>query len=265
MVVAACTALVGVFALLWILAAVFQHGFASFDRDFFTKPPVPPGMKGGGLANAMAGTLIITLLGALAAVPPGILTGVYLSEFAGGGSFASFVRFSVNVLMGMPSLIVGLAVWGTIVVATGTFSAWAGAISLAVIMVPAVAGTTEDMLKLVPDTLRESAVAMGAPRWRVMFVIFLAAKSGIITGILLATARATGETAPLLFTALNSPYWPSTLSAPTANLPVTIFSYAMSPFADWQAKAWGASLVITAAVLALSVGARTILKETKRQ
>lgn len=263
--VSVCSAAVGISALAWILAVVVHRGFSAIDLDFFTSMPVPPGIPGGGLANAILGTLIVTLLAVIMAVPPGVLAGVYLAEFSREGAFASWVRFSVNMLMSVPSIIIGLFVWGTIVVMTGGFSAWAGGISLAMIMVPVVARTTEDMLVLVPDTLRESLLAMGAPRWRAMYIIFLAARNGLITGILLAVARVSGETAPLLFTALNSPYRPSSLSEPTPNLPVTIFNYAMSPYSDWQAKAWGASLVITLVVLLLSLTARYFFSTRKKR
>ncbi len=260
----ALAALAGIAVLLWVLAVVVLRGADALDLDFFTQLPLPPGMEGGGLANAILGSLIVNLLAAAMAVPLGVMAGVYSSEFAAGGAFGSWVRFSVNMLMGIPSIIVGLFIWGLVVVTTGSFSAWAGALSLAIIMMPIVARTTEDMLRLVPDTLRESAIAMGAPRWKAMGVLVLTAKKGLLTGVLLALARVSGETAPLLFTALNSPYMPSGLSAPTANLPVTIFNYAMSPYSNWQEMAWGASLVITLGVLLLSVGARTIFREKTR-
>ncbi len=257
---AVLAAAAGTAVLFWIMAEVFARGASVLGPAFFTRLPAPPGVGGGGLANAVLGTVIITLLATLMAVPPGVLAGVYLAEFAGNGRFASAVRFGVNMLMGVPSIIMGLFVWGTVVIATGGFSAWAGAVSLALIMLPVVARTAEDMLRLVPDSLRESVLAMGAPYWRAMLVIFLAARNGLVTGVLLAVARVGGETAPLLFTALNSPYWPTDLTKPTANLPVTIYNYAMSPYRDWQAMAWGASLVITAGVLALSLVSRFALK-----
>ena len=211
------------------------------------------------MANAILGTFIITLIAAIMALPPGILAGVWLAEFAGEGLVGKLVRFAVNTLMGIPSIILGLFVWGAVVVTTGGFSGWAGAISLMLIMLPVVARVTEDMLGMVPRSLHEAVLATGAPGWRAVFMALRAAKGGIITGAIMAIARTSGETAPLLFTALNSPYWPTDLSAPTANLPVSIFNYAMSPYPDWQAQAWGASLVITAVVLGLAVVARRLL------
>jgi phosphate transport system permease protein len=219
-------------------------------------------MPGGGLANAVVGTLGITLLATVLGVPAGLLAGVYLGEFGQDSRLAAASRFATNVLMGIPSIIVGVFVYTLIVMPMGHFSGYAGALALAIIMLPIVASTTEDILRLVPDTLRESALALGAPRWKVtLAVVFRAAKSGLITAVLLAVARVSGETAPLLFTALNSPYWPTSLGEPTPNLTVTIFNYAMSPYSDWQQTAWGASLLITAGVLILTILARVGLRE----
>ena len=257
--------LIGIFFLGWILLVVIQRGIAAVNWDFFSKLPTPPGMEGGGIANALLGTVAMTGLAIIIGVPIGILAGVYLSEFGRYGRFGSAVRFTVNVMMGVPSIIVGLFVYAILVKPVGHFSGYAGAVSLAIIMLPVVARTTEDMLSLVPNSLRESALALGAPRWKVtLSVVFRAAKAGMITGSLLAVARVSGETAPLLFTALNSPYWPKSLGEPTANLTVTIFNYAMSPFADWQQIAWGASLLITLGVLILTLLARFTFKESKR-
>ena len=219
---------------------------------------------GGGLANAIVGTLVLTVVATLIAVPAGLMAGIYLAEFSGDSKVGDYSRFSGNVLMGMPSIIVGIFAYTLVVVPQGNFSGYAGALALAILMLPVIARTTEDMLRLVPNTLRESALALGAPRWKVTLVIvFRAAKSGLITGILLAVARVSGETAPLLFTALNSPYWVSSLNQPTPNLTVTIFNYAMSPYPDWQQKAWGASLLITFSVLILTISARFLLRERK--
>lgn len=257
--------LVGIFFLGWILFEVGRRGLGAIDWTFFTENPAPPGVEGGGLSSAIFGTLIITALATLIGVPLGVMAGVYLAEFGKQNRLGSAVRFAVNTMMGVPSILVGLFIYTIFVLPVGHFSGYAGAISLAVIMIPVVARTTEDMLGLVPDSLRESALALGAPRWRVtVSVVFRAAKTGMLTGILLAVARVSGETAPLLFTALNSPYWPSSLNQPTSNLTVTIFNYAMSPYADWQQAAWGASLLIMAAVLGLTVFARVALKEKKR-
>lgn len=255
----------GIFFLGWILLVVTMRGMASLDWAFFTELPTPPGLEGGGLANAILGTGLITGLATLLGVPVGIATGVYLAEVGRGTRFGRAVRFTTNVMMGIPSIIVGLFVYTMLVLPVGHFSGWAGAVSLAIIMLPVVARTTEDMLNLVPNEIRESALALGAQRWQVTLgVVFRAAKTGMTTGVLLAIARVSGETAPLLFTALNSVYWPSSLSEPTANLTVTIFNYAMSPYPDWQATAWGASLLIMGAVLGITILSRALLKEKKK-
>jgi phosphate transport system permease protein len=258
--ISALSALAGLGALVWILYTVVSRGFRSFNLAFFTQLPTPPGVGGGGLANAIVGTLLITVHATLIAVPIGIGAGVYLAEFGRGTKIARLVQFITNVLIGVPSIIVGVFIYILLVVPFHTFSGIAGASSLAVIMLPVVVRTTEDMLTLVPDQLRESALALGAPRWQVTLrVVFRSAQSGLITGVLLAVARVSGETAPLLFTALNSPYWLHSMKEPLANLTVTIFNYAMSPYTDWQQKAWGASLLIMFGVLALTITARLLL------
>lgn len=261
----AVASLIALVLLGWILTVVALKGSAALGVDFFTKLPEPPGEVGGGLANAIIGTLLMTLLATALAVPTGAMAGVYLAEFGGRGHFANAVRFVANTLMGTPSIIVGIFVYAILVMPVGHFSGYAGAVALAIIMLPVICRTTEDMLSLVPNGLRESALALGAPRWRVTLgIVFRAAKSGLITAALLAVARVSGETAPLLFTALNSPYWVDSLNRPTANLTVTIYNYAMSPYSDWEQIAWGASLVITAAVLAATLATRFILRERKR-
>ncbi len=218
-------------------------------------------MSGGGLANAILGTLAMTVAATLLSVPLGLLAGIYLAEFGQESRVADHSRFSANVLMGMPSIIVGVFAYTLVVIPLGHFSGYAGVVALAILMMPVITRTTEDMLRLVPNTLRESALALGAPRWKVtLAVVFRAAKAGLLTGILLAVARVSGETAPLLFTALNSPYWFKSLSGPTPNLTVTIFNYAVSPYADWQQMAWGASLLITVSVLAFTLMARFFLR-----
>ncbi len=257
-------ALLGILFLAWILIVVVARGAATLTPAFFLELPTPPGGSGGGLGNAMLGTLYMTLLATGLGVPIGILTGVYLSEYGQRSRFGAVVQFTVNMMMGVPSIIVGLFVYTLLVVPMGRFTGYAGGVSLALLIVPIVARTTEDMLGLVPNALRESALALGAPRWRVTVqVLFPSAKAGLLTGVLLALARVSGETAPLLFTALNSPYWPDSLDKPTANLTVTIFAFAMSPYPGWQAAAWGASLLITAAVLVVTIAARVILKESR--
>lgn len=261
---AGASALLGILILFWILSVVLARGLGALNLAFFTHLPTPPGIMGGGLANAIVGTLVLTAVATFIAVPAGLMAGIYLAEFSDDSKLGDYSRFSANVLMGMPSIIVGIFAYTLVVVPQGNFSGYAGALALAILMLPVITRTTEDMLRLVPNTLRESALALGAPRWKVTLVIvFRAAKSGLITGILLAVARVSGETAPLLFTALNSPYWVSSLNQPTPNLTVTIFNYAMSPYPDWQQKAWGASLLITFGVLILTISARFLLREKK--
>jgi phosphate transport system permease protein len=258
------SALAGIGILVWILSSVIVRGVGAFNLNFFTQLPTPPGMAGGGLANAMVGTIAMTMAATLISVPLGLLSGVYLAEFGQESRVADQSRFSANVLMGMPSIVVGLFAYALVVKPLGHFSGYAGTVALAILMIPVVTRTTEDMLRLVPNTLREAALALGAPRWKVtLAVVFRAAKAGLITGILLAVARVSGETAPLLFTALNSPYWFKSLSGPTPNLTVTIFDYAMSPYADWQRMAWGASLLITVGVLAFTLMARVLVRERR--
>jgi phosphate transport system permease protein len=255
------SALLGIGALVWILSGVIMRGLGALNLSFFTQLPTPPGIAGGGLANALLGTIAMTVAATLMSVPIGLLSGIYLAEFGQESRVADQSRFAANVLMGMPSIIVGVFAYTLVVLPLGHFSGYAGAVALAILMIPVITRTTEDMLRLVPNTLRESALALGAPRWKVtLVVVFRAAKAGLITGILLAVARVSGETAPLLFTALNSPYWFSSLSGPTPNLTVTIFNYAMSPYDDWQRMAWGASLLITAGVLAFTLAARFFLR-----
>jgi phosphate transport system permease protein len=258
------SALLGILILFWILYVVLARGLGALNLAFFTQLPTPPGVGGGGLANAIVGTLALTGVATLIAVPVGLMAGIYLAEFSDDSKVAAYSRFSANVLMGLPSIIVGVFAYTMVVVPLGHFSGYAGVVALVILMLPVITRTTEDMLRLVPNTLRESALALGAPRWKVtLAIVFRAAKAGLITGILLAVARVSGETAPLLFTALNSPYWTGSLGQPTPNLTVTIFNYAMSPYPDWQQKAWGASLLITFGVLTLTVLARFLLRERR--
>lgn len=253
-------ALFGIAMLGWILGTVLVKGAGAINWSFFTELPAPPGLPGGGLANAIVGTLYITFLAVLIGVPVGLAAGIWLAELGKESKLAESVRFGANLLMGTPSIIIGVFVFVLMVMTTGHFSGLAGAVALALIMLPVVARTTEDMLVLVPSALREAALALGVPRWKATLgVVFRAAKTGLLTGILLAVARVSGETAPLLFTALNSPYWPSSINEPTANLTVTIYNYAMSPYDDWQTLAWGASLLIAVSVLGTTVLTRTIL------
>lgn len=252
--------------LIWILWTILRNGAESLSVEFLTQPTKPYGVPGGGMLNAILGTALITLVATLLAVPAGMLGGVCLSEFARSSRFGNAVRFSANVMMGMPSIIVGLFIYTLIVMTTGRFSGFAGSVALAIIMFPVILRTTEDMLCMVPNALRESALAIGAPRWRItLAVVFRSAKSGLMTGVLLAVARVAGETAPLLFTALTSDAWPTGFfSQPTANLTVTMTEYATnSPFETMHIRAWGAALIITAAVLALNILCRTIFREKK--
>ncbi len=261
-VISTLASLLAIFVLGWILTVVLLRGFSAFSVDFFVNLPAPPGIEGGGLGNAILGTTILTILATAMGVPLGLLAGVFLSEFGSASRITGWVRFVANVLMGTPSIIIGVFVYTVLVLPYGEFSGFAGAVALAIIMLPVITRTTEDILGLVPNALRESALALGAPRWRMTLnVVFRSAKAGLITGSLLAIARVSGETAPLLFTALNSPYWPEGISGPMPNLTVTIFNYAMSPFENWKAMAWGASLLIMLAVLVLAVGSRFIFRE----
>ena len=249
------------FGLLWlalVLWTLLVNGIAAIGPALFTQMTPPPGSSGG-LLNAIFGTVAMTGLATLIGTPTGILAGTFLAEYARGSRFGEAVRFVNDILLSAPSIIIGLFVYEVMVVHMGHFSAWAGAVALAIIMIPVVVRTTEDMLRLVPDSLREAAAALGAPRWKVIVLVaYRAAVQGMLTGVLLAIARISGETAPLLFTALNNQFWSADLNAPMANLPVVIFQFAMSPYADWQTLAWGGALLITAAILVLSITARVL-------
>lgn len=250
------SAFIGIFFLVWIIWEITQKGISSINWAFFTELPTPPGETGGGLANAIVGSVIITLIAIIVGVPIGVLAGTYLSEF-GHGRYGNVIRFITNTFVSAPSIVVGVFVYAVIVVPLKNFSGLAGGVALGIIMLPVITRTTEEILRLVPLGLREAALALGAPYWKmVISIVYRAARTGIITGIILAVARVSGETAPLLFTALNSPYWPSGLTEPMANLTVTIFNYAMSPYDDWQAKAWGGAFVITISVLAINILSR---------
>ena len=257
---------VGLFMLIWILSDVVTKGAAAINWDFFTKLPTPPGMEGGGLANAIVGTLLMTVVAALVAVPFGMLSGTYLAEFGKNNLLGRVVRFLADILVSAPSIVVGIFVYLIVVKSMGHFSGWAGACSLAIIMLPVVSRTTEEMLKLVPSEMREASLALGAPYWKMMTgVIYRAASAGIFTGVMLAVARVAGETAPLLFTSLNSPYWMEGMNEPMANLTVVLFNYAMSPYEDWHRLAWGAAFLITMTVLAVNVFTRLMLRTKGRR
>ncbi len=254
----------GLVMLVWILGDVALRGLSAINWDFFTKLPAPPGEEGGGLANAIVGTLILTAVAALVAIPFGVMAGTYLAEF-GNSRLGTAVRFVSDLLVSAPSIVVGMFVYLILVAPTGNFSGWAGATALAIIMVPVVTRTTEEMLRLIPSEMREAALALGAPYWKmVASVLYRAAATGMMTGIMLAVARVSGETAPLLFTTLNSPYWMEGMNEPVANLTVTLFNYAMSPYDDWQTMAWGAAFLITASILIMTITSRLLLmKRTK--
>ncbi len=259
-VLALLSALFGLVWLFWILTVLVQKGVPAINWDFFTKLPTPPGTPGGGLANAVAGSLMITLLATLIGVPAGVLAGTYLAEFGRKNALARVARFVSDVLVSAPSIVVGVLVYAVVVMPLHGFSGFAGAVALAIIMVPVVIRTTEEILNLVPDSLREAALALGAPHWKVILsVCYRRALAGMTTGILLAVARVSGETAPLLFTALNSPFWSPSLAKPVATLNVTLFNYAMSPYDDWRNLAWGAALLITLGVLFATILARVVV------
>ena len=249
------------FGLLWlvmVLGTLLINGISAITPSLFAQMTPPPGSSGG-LLNAIVGSLLMTLIATLVGTPTGILAGTFLAEYARSSRLGEVVRFINDILLSAPSIIVGLFVYEAMVVHMGHFSAWAGSMALAIIMIPVVVRTTEDMLRLVPDTLREAAAALGAPKWRVVVTVaYRAAVQGMLTGVLLAIARISGETAPLLFTALNNQFWSADLNAPIANLPVVIFQFAMSPYADWQILAWGGALLITAAILVLNITARVL-------
>jgi len=248
--------LFGLFWLCWILSTLVQYGISGIHLSVFTQSTPPPGEQGG-LANAICGSLLMTTFGTLIGTPIGILAGIYLAEFGQRGWLAPATRFINDILLSAPSIVIGLFVYEVYVVAMGHFSGWAGALALALLVIPVVVRTTENMLRLVPNSLREAAIALGAPQWKVtMYVTLRAAKSGVITGILLAVARISGETAPLLFTALNNQFWNSNMNQPMANLPIVIFQFAMSPYEDWHTLAWAGALLITASVLTLNIVAR---------
>jgi phosphate transport system permease protein len=248
----------GLLFLALVLWTLLFNGVSAIRPTLFTQATPPPGSSGG-LINAIFGSVAMTAIAALVGTPTGILAGTFLAEYARGSRFGEVVRFVNYILLSAPSIIIGLFVYSVIVVRMGHFSAWAGAMALAIIMIPVVVRTTEDMLRLVPDSLREAAAALGAPKWKmIVTVAYRAALQGMLTGVLLAVARVSGETAPLLFTALNNQFWSPDLNAPMANLPVVIFQFAMSPYADWQTLAWGGALLITATILFLSITARLL-------
>jgi phosphate transport system permease protein len=249
--------------LVLILGTLLWEGFSGLSLAVFTEMTPPPG-SAGGLLNAIMGSLLMTVLAVLIGTPIGILAGTYLAEYGRHSRLASIVRFINDILLSAPSIVIGLFIYEVVVYPMGHFSGWAGAIALAVIVIPVVVRTTEDMLTLVPDTLREAAASIGLPRsLMIIRIAYRAAQAGMVTGVLLAIARISGETAPLLFTALNNQFWSSNLNGPVSSLPVVIFQFALSPYKDWQALAWTGALIITFAVLALSISARALATPRK--
>ena len=246
-----------------ILLTLTWRGFTAMGPHIFTRVTAPPGSDGG-LLNAIVGSLIQAALGTAIGTPIGMLVGTYLAEYARGSKFGNLVRFVCDILLSAPSILVGLFVYQILVLPFGGFSGWAGVVALAIIVIPVVVRTTEDMLTLIPNTLREAVIGLGAPKWKmIVFICWKSALSGIITGVLLAVARVAGETAPLLFTSLGNNAWSVDLSKPMASLPVTIYSMAGSPFEDWIALAWAGALLITLGVLGLNILARSLLRGRK--
>ena len=252
----------GLTFLLWILSVLFFKGFSAFSVDLFLNKTPGPDSLGGGLGNAIIGSLMIVVSCTLISTPIGVMAGIYLSEYGQKSRFSEITRFLNDIMLSAPSIVIGLFVYALVVVNVKHFSGWAGTLALTLIAIPVVVRTTENMLSLVPVSLREAAFALGAPKWKVSLSIVLkAAKSGVMTGILLALARVSGETAPLLFTALNNPFFSFDMNAPMANLPVVIFQFAMSPYQNWVDLAWGGALLITLSVLGLNIFARSVFKE----
>lgn len=247
-----------------VFGYLLTKGASSVNWNFFTKMPAPVGQAGGGMANAVVGTFEIVIAAALIGVPIGIGGGVYLAENQ-GQRLSQTIRFAADILMGLPSIVIGIFVYTLVVRPMGTFSTLAGSVALAIIMIPLVTRTTEEMILLVPHELREAALALGVPRWRTtLLVVARTATSGIATGVILAIARVAGETAPLLFTAFGNRFWSTALRQPIASLTVQVYTYAISPFADWQRQAWAGALVLTAIVLALELGVRWVTRGTAR-
>ncbi|WP_312240118.1 phosphate ABC transporter permease PstA [Pantoea sp.] len=254
----------GLFWLIWILYTTLERGIDGLSLSLFTESTPPPNTAGGGLANALAGSGLLILWSTVIGTPLGILAGIYLAEYGRKSLLAEVIRFINDILLSAPSIVVGLFVYTLVVAQMQHFSGWAGVVALALLQVPIVIRTTENMLRLVPDSMREAAYALGTPKWKMISAITLKASvSGIITGVLLAIARIAGETAPLLFTALSNQFWSTDMMQPLANLPVTIFKFAMSPFAEWQSLAWAGVLIITLCVLLLNIVARVIFAKSK--
>ncbi|MEJ5897123.1 MAG: phosphate ABC transporter permease PstA [Aquabacterium sp.] len=251
----------GLVWLIWILAETIRLGVGGLSWSILTEMTPAPGDEGG-LANAIMGSLLMVGLATLIGTPVGVMSGIYLAEYGQRGALGSITRFINDILLSAPSIVVGLFIYSVVVTRMQSFSAWAGVLALALIVVPVVIRTTENMLTLVPQALREAAYALGTPKWRVILTITLkSARAGVVTGVLLAVARIAGETAPLLFTALSNQFWSADMSAPMASLPVTIFKFAMSPYENWQKLAWAGVFLITLGVLALNIIARVLFRQ----
>ncbi len=256
----------GLIFLFWILGLLFYKGFNVFSLDLFTNKTPGPDSDGGGLGNAILGSLMLVISCTMISTPVGVMAGIYLSEYGKSSRFAGVTRFLNDIMLSAPSIVIGLFVYALVVVNARHFSGWAGTVALSLIAIPVVVRTTENMLNLVPVSLREAAFALGAPKWKVSLTVVLrAARSGVMTGILLALARISGETAPLLFTALNNPFFTFDMNGPMANLPVVIFQFAMSPYQNWVDLAWGGALLITLAVLGLNILARVYFRDKVSQ
>lgn len=259
-----CAMAFGIGFLLWILSVLLINGLGAIDIDLFTKNTPAPGSEGGGLLNPIVGSLLMVGTATLISTPIGIFAGVYLAEYGQESKFAQVTRFVTDIMLSAPSIVIGLFVYAVIVANVRHFSGWAGSIAIALIAIPVVVRTTDNMLQLVPTSLREAAFALGAPRWKVATMIRLrAVKAGVVTGVLLAVARISGETAPLLFTALSNQFFSTDMNRPMSNLPVVIFQFAMSPYENWKSLAWGGALLITMSVLGLNILSRLLIRQTK--
>lgn len=254
-------ALLGLFWLVFILGDVIIHGIGAINWSLFTEDPAPPGIEGGGLRNAFAGQLLITFFATVIGVPVGVLGGTFLAEYARGKKIARAVGILSDMMISVPSIVIGTFVYAIMVKPLGNFNGWAGALALAIIIIPVVLRTTEDMLTLVPWTLREAAFALGAPYYKVIIqVVYRGAAAGIMTGILLSIARVAGETAPLLFTSFNNAFFSVNMNEPVASLTVTIFQYAMGPYESWHSQAWAAALVVTIFILVITILSRILIR-----
>ncbi|WP_456400255.1 phosphate ABC transporter permease PstA [Persephonella sp.] len=260
LILSTAAAFMGLFWLVFIIFDVLRHGITAINLDLFLEDPAPPGVPGGGLRNAFVGQLLITSVATIIGVPLGILGGTFIAEYARGTVFARIISILSDIMVSVPSIVVGTFIYALLVKPFGHFSGWAGATALAFIMIPVVLRTTEDMLKLVPWTLREAAFALGASYFRVIKdIVYRAAATGILTGVILAIARIAGETAPLLFTSFNNSYFTTNMNEPIASLTVTIFNYSMGPYEDWHQKAWAAAFIITIVILFVTVTSRLII------